>query len=112
MVDGKTYYVLDLYTVNGSEEFVYITDIFKGRICISRRYIVRVEPVTVVEVKENDLKNANHYKKEYKKYITYSFYEIPAYTNAELDLSISNTAEDGNGDEIKPIATIVDKKHV
>ena len=56
MADEKIYYVRDLYTANGSEEFVYVTDIFKGRICISRRYIMRVEPVKVVEIKENDLK--------------------------------------------------------
>lgn len=112
MANGKTYYVRDLYTVNGREDFVYLTDIFYGRICLSRRYIVSVQQVKVIEVKENDLKTANYYKKEYEKFIKYTFYEVPTDINAELDLSISNTAEDCNGNQIKPIGTIVDKKHV
>ena len=112
MANGKTYYVRDLYTVNGQEDFVYLTDIFYGKICLSRRYIVSVQQVKIVEIKENDLENINRYKKEFKKYIIYSFYEIPKDVKAELDLSISNTAEDNNGNQIKPIATILDKKHV
>ena len=112
MANGKTYYVRDLYTVNGQEDFVYLIDIFKGRICLSRRYIVSVQQVKVVEIKENDLENVNRYKKEFKKYIIYSFYEIPKDVNVELDFVIPFNAEDSNGDEIKPIATIYDKKHV
>lgn len=112
MADEKIYYVRDLYTANGSEEFVYVTDIFKGRICISRRYIMRVEPVKVVEIKENDLKSVNSYKKEYEKFIRYTFYEIPAHANTELNLSNHNfAAEDDNGNYVKSFRTIVDKKY-
>ena len=86
---NRTYYAIKMIDDILDKNFNFLTTIEDREITINKKFIVSIEPVTIVKVVYNNLEHMNYQIKKYKKYIETLFYVI---LNNE-DYVIKNTID-------------------